>query len=37
MAAWNVITQHCPRKEAALMPLALKTMRTVFWDAEGCI
>jgi hypothetical protein len=37
MTACNGITQHCPRKEAALMSLALKTMRTVLWDAEECI
>ena len=37
MTVWNGITQHCPRKEAAVMPLALKTMGTVFWDAERCI
>jgi Transposase. len=24
-------------KKPKTMPLPLKTMRTVFWDAEGCI
>ena len=26
MTAWNGITQHCPRKDAEMMPLALKTI-----------
>jgi hypothetical protein len=34
--AWNDITPYCPRKRSLKIPLAHKTMATVFWSAKEC-